>query len=78
MNSMNNKLRLHPSSLQNSLQAWDEKADKLAQSHPLKTLSHLPKIVGITPSTPRLLKACGIFCVMTQAESFSAIFLKNL
>ena len=64
MNSMNNKLRLHPSSLQNSLQAWDEKADKLAQSHPLKTLSHLPKIVGITPSTSRFLKGKSLWYLL--------------
>ncbi len=35
---------------------WDTRAEKLAKTHPLKTISHLPDIPGITKKTARFLR----------------------
>jgi hypothetical protein len=42
--------------MSDKLKIWDEKAQKLAESHPLKTARHLPNMPGITPETARHLK----------------------
>lgn len=55
---MANKLKIWESYLswQEAETAWDTQAKKAASSHPLKTLTHLPQMPGITPETARHLK----------------------
>ena len=46
---MTDKLKLWEAS-------WDENAERLAKTHPLKTIRHLPEIPGITQETARFLR----------------------
>lgn len=71
---MNDKLRIYPSTLQQSLKDWDANAEKLSSSHPIKTLSHLPNIVGITPSTARFLKGKSLWYLLRHDKD--RVFLR--
>ena len=65
---MNQKLNIIESS-------WNEKAEKLKSSHPLKTLHTLPKMEGITPDTKKNLKAKGLYYLLKHDTN--KIFLRH-
>ena len=44
------------STFEDSKKAWDAQAKRSALEHPLKILSHLPQMPGITPDTAKGLK----------------------
>ena len=55
---MDKKLKIwnqHPS-WEAAESAWDEKAKQAAASHPIKTVTHMPSIPGMTPETAKNLK----------------------
>lgn len=55
---MTNKLKLWDAYPQweDAERAWDQQAEAASHTHPLKQLSHLPHMPGITPETARHLK----------------------
>src|SRR3989339_1180986 len=65
---MNKKLNIIESS-------WNERAEALKKSHPLKTLKTLPKMEGITPDTAQNLKAKGLFYLIKHDKN--KIFLRH-
>ncbi len=65
---MNKKLNIIEST-------WNEKAQTLQKSHPLKTLKSLPIMDGITPDTAKNLKAKGLFYLLKHDTN--KIFLRH-
>ena len=71
---MENKLHILSANFEKSLQTWDTKAQKLAASHPIQTLSHLPKMKGIAPCAAKGLKAKSLWYLLRYDKR--KIFLK--
>lgn len=69
---MTNKLRILP--LEESLKKWDEKASCLSKDHPIKTLSRLPQVVGITSDTARGLKTKSLWYLLSHDKE--KVFLR--
>ncbi len=65
----------HKKKLQILADTWEEKARHAQASHPLKTLSTLPKMVGITPKTAKFLKAKGLFYLIWHDKN--KVFLRH-
>jgi hypothetical protein len=61
---MNKKLPILPSTFNKSLQQWDEKALEHAKTHPLKTLSRLPKMDGIAKGDALFLRAKSLYYLL--------------
>ena len=79
---MNNKLKIIESaspSWQKKQDTWDTKAKAFEKIHPLKTLRSLPKMVGITAKTARLLRLKSLFYILTQDKknTFLRYFFKR-
>lgn len=55
-------------------QKWDEKAEELKKSHPLKTLKSLPNIPGIVKETRKNLKLKSLFYLLKHDKN--KVFLR--
>lgn len=64
---MNEKLRVLPSFEEQS-RTWDEKAEHLQKSHPLKTVRHMPNMPGITQKTRRFLKIKSLYYLLRHDD----------
>ncbi len=71
---MNKKLNIH-----SSLKLWDEKSISLSKEYPLKTLSRLPKMEGITKDTARFLRIKSLWYLLRydHKKIFLRFFFKN-
>ncbi|MBI3237136.1 MAG: hypothetical protein HYZ48_05515 [Chlamydiales bacterium] len=59
--------------------AWDSQAEKAALSHPLKQLSNLPQMPGITKETASFLKYKSLRYILLHDENrvFPKYFFKH-
>ena len=59
--------------------SWEERSQKAQKSTPLKTLSILPKMVGITKKTAKLLRAKALFYLIKEDKNkvFLRFFFKK-
>lgn len=75
------KLKIWKSSIswEEAEATWDEKSAACATSHPLKTLSSLPRIPGITPDTARhlTLKSVKYLLLKDERRIFLRYFFKH-
>ena len=67
---MNNKLHI----FKQSLASWDERAKELSKTSPIKTLSHLPNICGITKNTTLFLKGKSLWYLLRYDKN--KVFLR--
>ena len=76
---MKNKLHIHPSSIDASLSKWQQRADELKKTSPLKTPKNLPHIVGITKGAARFLKIKSLAYLLfhDKEKVFARYFFKR-
>lgn len=78
---MQNKLKIWNSNIswEEGEKEWDRQSALLKKSHPLKELSSLPHMVGITPDTARGLKWKSIFYLLShdREKAFIRYFFKH-
>lgn len=72
---MTDKLRMYSTSWEDSLKSWDERAEKLKQSAPIKTLSCLPQMPGITQGAARFLKGKSLWYLLRYDKD--KVFLRH-
>jgi hypothetical protein len=77
----NKKLKLWDAyhSWEHAETAWDQKAKELSKTNPLKTLSHHPKIPGITKKTLRFLRLKSVIYLLKNDKNkiFYRFFWKH-
>lgn len=68
------KIITPPPSWKDQEETWDNKAQEIRKTHPLKSLASLPKMAGITHKTARLLKWKSLFYLLRYDKN--KIFIK--
>ncbi len=75
---MSHKLSILPS-WEEKKQQWEERSCHFRQKHPITTLSHIPRIAGITPKTAKLLKWKSLYYLIRYDKThlFVRYFFKR-